>query len=391
MPGLFDLLGSSSSSAPAVRKPRFAIAFGPAAGGGGLGGALGAVAGAASALGIGLPGAGADDPWQRGTAELAVVLGTAPAVDGVTIDADSGAGAPAAALGDEGTIGLGYADAGDPEPVFAGRIDGVRRLLAGGLRYQAASGAAALARLRVAKSYEGQNAGQIAKDLAGEAGVPAGRIADGLDFPYLVLDGRRSAWDHLADLAVRSGFLATVSAEGKLDFGPPDTEAAATFTYAVDLLGVEMREGAPPFAALAVTGEGAAGSQGQTAWGWLLKDPAPVQAEAGSGTPARALSDPALRSTAAVRDAAANRLAAAGRSAARGRMLVPGSPALRPGQLVEVAEAPAPLAGTYLVLGVRHRFSKREGFTTRLDVASLAAGGAGGALGAALGALGGLL
>jgi phage protein D len=259
------------------------------------------------------------------------------------------------------------------------------------VRYQALGGSSDLARLRIAKSYEGRNAGQIAKDLAGEAGVATGRIADGLDFPYLVLDGRRSAWDHLADLALRSGFLATVSAEGKLDFGPPDTEPAATFTYAVDLLGLEMREGAPPFAALALSGDGAAGSQGQSAWGWLLKDPAAVQAEAGSGTPARALSDAALKSTAAVRSAAANRLAASGRAAVRGRLLVPGSPDLRPGQLVEVAAAPTPLSARYLVLGVRHRFSKREGFTTRLDVASAAAGGAGGPLGGALGAVGGLL
>lgn len=393
MPGLPDLPFGSSSSPPAVRKPRFAIAFGAASGGGGggLGGTLGgAAAAAASTLGVARPGGGASDPWQRGTAAIEVVLGTAPSVDAATIDAATGEGAPSASLGDEGTVGLGYEDAGEPEPVLAGRIDAVRRGVAGGLCYLAAGGGAALARLRVARSYEGRNAGQIAKDLAGEAGVAAGRIADGLDFPYLALDRRRSAWDHLADLALRSGFFATVSAEGKLDFGPPDTEPAATFTFAVDLLGLEMREGTPPFATLEVTGEGAAGSQGQSAWGWLLKDPSAVRAQAGSGTPARALSDPALRSTAAVRSTAANRVTASARVAARGRLLVPGAPALRPGRLVEVADAPAPLAGRYLVLGVRHRFSKREGFTTRLDVASTAAGGAGGLLGDALGALGGL-
>lgn len=393
MPNLSDLpFGSPAPSPPAVRKPRFAIAFGAASAGGGdgLGGVLGGAVAAAGALGLALPGGGANDPWQRGTAAIEVVLGTAPVVDFAAIDAATGEGNPAAALGDEGTVGLGYEDAGEPQPVLAGRIDTIRRGIVGGTRYVATGGAAALARLRVAKSYEGQNAGEIAKDLAAEAGVTVGRIADGLDFPYLVLDGRRSAWDHLADLALRSGLFATVSADGKLDFGPPDTEPAATFTFAVDLLAFELKDGSPPFATLALTGEGAAGSQGQSAWGWLLKDPAAVQFEAGSGKPTRALSDATLRSSAAVRTAAANRLAAASRSAARGRLLVPGAPTIRPGQLVEVAAAPAPLAAQYLVTGVRHRFSKREGFTTRLDVVTAAAAG-GGPLEGVLGALGGLL
>ena len=56
--------------------------------------------------------------------------------------------------------------------------------------------------------------------------------------------------------------------------------------------------------AVTTVGEGAAGSQGQEAWSWLVKDPSSVTGSAGSGGPERLIQDASLRSTEAAQGAA---------------------------------------------------------------------------------------
>lgn len=372
-----DLLGGSSPP-PAFRRPVFDVRFG--GGGGGLGGVASAVGGA---LGVG----GAADPWKQHLVAVSVESGIAPAVDAVEVWLTADPQAPTAALDDEGSVSLGYED-DSPVLTFTGKVAGVRRGINGLTRITATAGGAALARLRVNQSYEDQTAGDVVSDLAGQAEVATGTVEDGVDLPFYVIDDRRSAWVHVAALARRSGFLAYVTPEGELYFGPYEPgDPVQTFTYGEDVLRLEASEASPEVGKVNTWGEGSAGSQGKDAWSWLVKDPASVQGSAGGGGPERWVHDPALRSGDAAKTAAQGIADAAGRLAVTGTLLVPGAPAVTAGSTIEIAGAPQDaLNGKFLVRWVRHRLAKREGFTTRIVFSK--SEGAGGGL---LGALGGLL
>src|SRR5690606_4180146 len=124
---MIDLLPGGSSAPPGLRRPQFSIAFGSGGGGGALGGLGSAVA---DAVGLG---GGADDPWKRNLVSLTLNLGLAPMVDALELVLMGDAGAPSIALGDAGTVALGYAD--DPDTlVFTGAIDRIVRGIDGRIR-----------------------------------------------------------------------------------------------------------------------------------------------------------------------------------------------------------------------------------------------------------------
>jgi hypothetical protein len=204
-------------------------------------------------------------------------------------------------------------------------------------------------------------------------------VQAGERFPYLVLDDRRTAWDHLAELARRSGLLCWVTPAGEVAFAAVTPGSPAqTFAYGTDLLALEACEAPPVLGAVTVVGEGAAGSNGQQAWGWLAKDPAPVTGKVGSGASERGFRDGALRSSQAAAAAARSLSDAAGRGAVKATALVPGAAAVGVGATVSLSGCPqAELDGEYLVVRVLHRYAKGEGFTTRLRLAGLG-GGSGG-------------
>jgi hypothetical protein len=232
----------------------------------------------------------------------------------------------------------------------------------------------------VDQSYEQQAAGDIVTDLAGRAGVPTGTIESGVSLAFYVVDGGRSAYQQVAALARRSGYLACMTVEGELGFGPPAAgEPVQTFTYGQDILGLELAQGTPVVGSVETVGEGAAGSQGQDAWSWLVKDPSAVSGSAGSGEPLRARQDGSLRSSDAARSAAEGWVGAVGLTNLTGRLLVPGAPAVVVGCAIEIADAPqTELNGSCLVRRVSHRLSKREGFTTLIDFSRNGGSGLGG-------------
>jgi len=364
--GLLDSLGGG---APGMRKPTFEIAFG---GGGGLGGMAAAAAGA---LG------GGGDPWSQHLLVVTVDAGMAPSVDVAEVVYAAGPDAPKVSVGDEGTIKLGYDDDSN-ELVFTGKVESVRREIGGVVRVTVTNGAAALARLRVNAAYDGQTAGDVVKDLAGQASVDTGSVEDGLKFAYFVADDRSGGWGHVARLARNSGHVAYVNPEGKLYFAPYVEGSPTSFKYGQDLLALEVAEGTPALGKATAVGEGAAGSQGQDAWPWLLKDPSPVKRESGSGDGERLIEDGAVRSGDAAQKLAEGVVLAASRAKLTGRMLVPGAPKVAVGGTVEVTDAPDDaLNGSWMARRVRHRYAKREGFTTRVD---FCAAGSGGGLGGLL-------
>jgi phage protein D len=282
----------------------------------------------------------------------------------------SSSAAPTVAVGDTGSIALGYADS-SPATVLTGTVIAVRHTLHGLTRLTVADGGARLAALRLSQSYEQQAAGDIAGDLAGRVALATDTLESGTTFPFYVLDDGRSAYAHLAALARACGFLAHITPDGALSFAPYHAgEPAQTFTYGGDILALDVAEAAPTTGAITAYGEGAAGTAGADAWSWLVKDPSTVRSSAGSGDPARSFADRSLRSADAVQTAAAGAAAMVGQLALTGTLLTTGAPAAQVGKTIAIKGAPQDaLNGSFLVRGVRHRYSKREGFITLLLVA----------------------
>jgi phage protein D len=346
-------LFEDGSSSAAVRRPLYSISFGD----------------------------GGADVWAQAVVSVVVETGLTPFADVVTLFLAGGASAPGVALGDSGTVELGYEDAAT-EMVFTGQVEEVQRSVQGTIRVTATNGGASLSRLRVNQSYELQTAGDIVKDLAGRVGVDTESVEDGADFPFYVVDDRRSAYRHVAALACKSGYLAYFTPEGKLSFAPFTAgQAVQTFTYGEDVLSLRATEAPLVVGAVTIVGEGAAGNQGQEAWSWLVKDPSSVTGSAGSGDPERPIQDASLRSAEAAQGAAEGIADAAEGGRLIGELLVPGSPAVVVGSAVEISNGlQEALNGLFLVRRVRHRFSKRGGFATWVHFGSTGDGGPGGLL-----------
>ena len=355
MGGLSQLAGAAlggGGSTPSVRRPAFEVQIG----------------------------SGSAKDWAGALISFSVEAGLAPAVDAAEIYASPLSDAPAAALADAATISAGYED--DPaSAVFTGQVGAVRGSIRGVTRITAVNGGALLARLRVNRAYDQQTGGAMVSDLASQASIDTDAIEDGLTYPYYVVDDGRSAWQHIAALARKNDFVAWFTAEGKLSFGPADAGSpVATFTYGKDILALEVVSADPAYGTVSAVGEGAAGTQGNDAWAWILKDASAVTSQAGSGDPQRLLVDGSLRTADAAQKAAAGAAAACARAATSGRMVVAGAAVVTVNSTIAIAGAPqGSLNGTALVERVVHRYSKAGGFTTVIGF-SLTPGGGGGLL-----------
>ncbi|MEO1070408.1 MAG: hypothetical protein AAFW95_15060, partial [Cyanobacteria bacterium J06638_6] len=307
----------SNSTPTAVRRPAFAIAHSSGATAGGLGGL-------ATAAGD-LLGQGGDDFWLSHTLEINVQAGPLPFVNTACITF-AAADAPDIALQDAVTISLGYGDA-EPEAVLTGIVTRQVRTLAGLTHVYLSDGGGLLARQRLNQSYESQQAGDIVRDLAGQVGVNTDVIEDGISLPFFALASTTPVHAQIAALARYSGYWAYFTPAGQLTFAPVTAgDTVQTFTYGTDVLKLEMTEAPLALDGVQVSGEGAAGSQGQDAWNWLVADATGVQAQAGDGKAQRWVSDGALRSQEAVRTAATARASAAASMQLTGELWVPGAP-----------------------------------------------------------------
>src|SRR5512134_1042749 len=99
---MLDLPLGLGTQPAAVRRPLFAVHFG-----GGSGNAGGVLESAGSALGLA---GGSDDPWAAALVSLTVEMALAPEVDVAVLHLANEARAPQVAVGDTGTIELGYTD-----------------------------------------------------------------------------------------------------------------------------------------------------------------------------------------------------------------------------------------------------------------------------------------
>lgn len=268
---------------------------------------------------------------------------------------------------DEARIELGYADDGGLERVMTGAVTAVQA----GLETRRVIGhGAAMTLLRSFAdiTYQAKKAGEIVRDLAGQAGVDIAQVEDGSQFPAYVIDGRRSFWHHLRDLADLSGCDLYVNAEGALVFERfVGGRTVHVFDYGRDLLALDCHFIAPRAARVEAWGESPTGAEGEDAWGWLTKDFSGTRGQAGSGAPTLLLERPVLRTAQAAQSAADALRTHLQRRALQGKLRVLGNPAVKLGDAVRVQQAPeSEHNGTFQVRAVTHRITKTQGFVTTI-------------------------
>ncbi|HVG45620.1 MAG TPA: hypothetical protein VM890_12855, partial [Longimicrobium sp.] len=206
-----------------------------------------------------------DEPRASTLVALSVSLGLDAPADAATLVLGQ-VGGLRPRQGDDAVVALGYAD---DTPALATVFTGKVAAVEGGLpvaRVTLEGALAPLLRTFVDETYESKTAGEIARDLAGRAGVAVAEAEDGPRYPAYVVDGRRAALDHLRDLAALAGFDAWADERGRLRFHP---FRGGGGTHALrrgrDLLALDVRRGAPAAASVEAFGESPAGARGTEA------------------------------------------------------------------------------------------------------------------------------
>lgn len=295
----------------------------------------------------------------------------------VTLDMDTPADSFTLVLGnvnglkpvrdDEPKIELGYADNGDLTQVIKGTVETVEPTLTT-VRIVGYSPAAKLLRSFVEQTYESKTAGQIVRDLASKAGVDVATVEDGITFPAYVVDGRRSVYHHMQDLANLCGFDLYVNADGKLVFEKfVGGKTVHVFEFAKHIVALDVLRAPSPAGLVEAWGESPSGSQGDESWAWLTKDFGGSKGKAGTGDPLLLLERPALRTADAARTAATAALAAIQRRTLRGRLVTIGRPEVKLGDAIRLSGmADASVNANFQVRSVVHRITKLDGFTTTI-------------------------
>jgi phage protein D len=308
-----------------------------------------------------------DDPLASTVEQLLVDLDMDGAADRVLLRLGS-IGSFEPKEGDEATVEMGYAEDAALTLVFTGRVETVEPGLFT-TRVTVLSRAALLFATVGDRTFQDKTAGDIVSDLAQAAGVTVARADAGIMFQAYFADGRRSAFAHIHYLAELCGFDAFVDPAGQLVFR---TATQATrqhvFEHAKHIIELEVGQSRAAAASVDVRGESPGTSRGDHSWAWLTKDTSPSRATAGSGTPARVIEQPVLRTRDAAQQAADAALARVTATATHGRLRTFGRPQVAVGDAIRVKDVPDPrLNGDFRVRSVRHRLDKAHGFSTQIE------------------------
>jgi phage protein D len=365
-------------SSTAVLVPTVKLQFGAAGDDSGFGGAVAAVA---SFLG------GDADAWRTHLHSVQLQRGLAPCVDVLQVQLARSAHAPAVALGDTGSLELGYGDSN--VPVFNGSVDAMYSSVRA-TTLTASNGGRLLAQHRINRSFENQTATDIIAALAQEVGVTAQLNGSGAALPRYVVDDARSLYEHMARLADLNGSLLYFDGAGVLQLIEAGSGSSVrTFNYGIDILGFQLAQRAQAIAGLDVVGEGAAGESGSNAAFWLRKDPAAMRVSTGTTAPLRYFRDARLRNRDAVSARAQALALKQQREATRSEIILTGTAELEPGAIITLAGLPESRCdGEYCIHSLAQRFDVTRGFVTELCIQRC---GDASALGDLLGALGSLL
>jgi len=250
--------------------------------------------------------------------------------------------------------------------VMAGVVDAVEPNLTS-VRVIGYSAAAAALRTTTEQTYQSKTAGAIVRDLAGKADVEVATAEDGIKFPAYVVDGRRSAYLHMQDLASLCGFDLYINSEGKLVFEKfTNGKTIHVFEFAKHIVALDVERTPPKAGLVEAWGESPSGSKGDDAWPWLTTDFTGTKGSAGSGS-LLLLERPALRTQDAARTAANATLTSIQRRTLRGRLLSLGRPEVKLGDAIRLSEMTDDSLNTeFQVRSVTHRITKLGGFTTTI-------------------------
>lgn len=312
------------------------------------------------------------DPTRSTVTVLDVSLDLDVPADQVTIKLGRVDG-PQPAIGDDVNVELGYAD-DTTARVFTGKVAKVQPDITT-TRVTGLNRIDELLALRIEQTYQNKSAGQIFRDLAGQARVSVDVVEEGVHFLAYVADGRRNAYQHMRALADKSGFDVYTTPEGKLAFRQFAGNATShVFEYGQHIIELEVQAVQAAAQQVKVFGESPADSQGEAAFAWLAKRFNP--GTAGTEAPTLLIEDPSLRTRAAA-DTAAR--AAARRLSQRtlvGRLKALGRAQVKLGDRIRIVGSPDErMNATFQVRSVRHRLTKKAGFTTEVTFWSIGSEG----------------
>jgi phage protein D len=304
-----------------------------------------------------------DEPKASTVVDLKIALDLDTPADSFTFDLGN-VGSFKPAREDEVKVELGYADNGGLTQVMKGTVEtGEPNVTT--TRIAGYSGANALLRTFIEQTYESKTAGAIVRDLADKAGLQVATAEDGITFPAYVVDGRRSAYLHVQDLADLCGFDLYIDSDGKLVFQKfINGRTVHVFEFAKHIVAFNVAR-TPPLAGLVEAwGESPAGSPGENSWAWVTTDFTGSKGSAGSG--ALLLRErPVLRTKAAAATAAEAILTNLKRRTLRGNVMTIGRPEIKLGDAIRLREmADDSLNAIFQVRSVTHRITKLGGFTT---------------------------
>ncbi len=274
---------------------------------------------------------------------------------------------------DQVVIELGYSDNGGLNQVMTGSVVRVESGLTT-RRVVGHSAAETLLHTFVDTHYESKTAGEMVEDMASEAGIAVARAESGINFSAYVVDGRRSVYQHMQDLAALCGFDLYINHEGELVMEKfVGGKTVHVFEYAKHILSLDMQQGLPQATLVQTWGESPGGGQAQEAWAWLTKDFEANHGEAGSGEALLLVEKPALRNAQAARTSAQALNTHIQRQSLRGRLLLTGQPQVRLGDAIRFSELPdESLNNSFQVRSITHRITKGGGFITQVIFRSLA-------------------
>ncbi len=282
-------------------------------------------------------------------------------------------------------------DGGDGEVrCFAGRVSAISRAT-DHTRVVGHSGARSLARSRPVLTEEVQTADALIRDLADQAGVTVASASVGPQLSLFVVDGRQSALDAIVRLSRLYGADAWFDEDNHLHIAQRTLAPVPVHVlgHGRDLTGARSTTWSPDECARAVVGEGTGLPSGPDRH-WSVDDFA-AGAVPGASASQRRRAEPLVRTVA---DAQMASLGWAGRQQdveAPVRVRTWLSPAIAPGEVLELRDLPEPLGlGQIRVTQVRHRLHGSRGGESVIDGAALSGGAAAG-IGGLLSLAGGLL
>jgi hypothetical protein len=230
-------------------------------------------------------------------------------------------------------------DGGDgAATVFTGTLTQVSRSFAG-LHLTAHNGGLHLARFRPAAAFEQMTVGEVIESLCSDAGVTVADVVDGPTLALHVAEGRSTAADEIAHLALLAGAAGAFSGEGELyvtEDGGPGGEMA--LRYGRELMAIDTGQILDELPAITVIGEGG-GAPTSPEGRWIITDFSSGAAPA-PGASDRIVALPDIRTTddAATAGAALTHRRSVALAPVKLRLWL--NPKIEPGMRLELADMP---------------------------------------------------